>query len=134
MAEEHSDIDVKTLVLGMFLPWYVVQRPKEIVREYAAYAGAMAEVFSFAFLIKTLFSPWKAIQDSTPQKGFNLERWMESMALNMTTRMIGMVIRLLTIITGICVQIALVIGFATYLATWLAFPLLLVLTPVLLAL
>jgi hypothetical protein len=126
-----ADSDLKTLVLRMFLPWYVWQRPREIIRDYFSYVGAMMEVFSFAFLLKTLLSPWKAIQDSAPQKGFNLERWMESMALNMTTRMIGMIIRLLTILTGIVVQVALLIGFATYLAFWFAFPVLLVLVPVL---
>lgn len=113
-----------------FLVWYFRQHPVVIVRNWMEYAAAMRESFSMLFLLKTLFSPWKSIKDSAPTKGFNFQAMMESLFLNMTTRAIGAVIRLMTIITGLCIQVLLLAGFVLYLAWWILFPFVLVLTPV----
>lgn len=125
-------IDAPTVAFKIFLPWYFLERPREIIREYFAYTRAFSDVFSFVFLLRTLLAPWKAIQDSAPQKGFNLERWMETLALNMTTRLIGMVIRLVTILIGIVVQVILLLTFIAYFFIWIAFPFLFVASPLLL--
>lgn len=112
-------------LLPVFLRWHFGTRPKHIVKSYFAYASAFAGVFSFAYLLRTLFSPWKAIADAYPSKGFNLAEIGSVFALNMTARGIGAFIRLGTIVFGIIAQAGCAVFFAAYLVAWIAFPLLL---------
>jgi hypothetical protein len=112
-------------LLPVFLRWHFASRPLFIVKSYGAYASALAGVFSFAYLLRTLFSPWKAIADAYPSKGFNLAEIGSVFALNMTARGVGAVIRLGTIVVGIIAQAACAVCFAAYLAAWIAFPVLL---------
>ncbi len=109
-----------------FLQWYLLVRPKEIVGLYIDYAYAFAEVFAIFFLLKTLFSPWKSIKDEYPTKGFNFTLILETWSMNVTTRVIGAIVRLAVIVFGIAVQIALLIVFIIYLLGWILFPLLFV--------
>ena len=108
----------------LFLRWYFRDRPRELVHAYRAYAAAFAEVFAFVFLFKTLLSPWKNITDRYPSKGFNLGAILETLTLNITTRAIGSVVRILSMIAGLIVQVLLFAGFVCYGLIWLLFPLL----------
>lgn len=121
MSETFLALTAKTLPL--FVRWHFLQHPKTILRQYAAYASALSSVFSFLYLLRTLFSPWKAIADVYPSKGFNLTEISSVFALNMTARGIGAVIRLCTIATGIVVELGLFAFFAAYLIAWVALPL-----------
>ena len=112
-----------TSLIGLLLHWYIVDMPRNIVRSYARYAAAFAEVFAFIFLIRTLFSPWKNIVDAYPKKGFNLERIAETLTLNVTARVIGFVIRVFAMIAGILVQALCLAFFFAYLIFWITFPL-----------
>jgi hypothetical protein len=109
---------------GMFVRWYLAEVPVGIVRGYVAYAYALSEAFSILFLLRTLFSPWKNIVDAYPTKGFNLERILETLALNMTARGIGAVIRITVILAGIAMQVACLAVTAALLVLWLFFPVL----------
>lgn len=112
-------------LLPTFLRWHFAKRPKQIVAAYFAYVGALSGMFSFAYLLRTLFSPWKAIADAYPSKGFNLAEIGSVFALNMTARGVGAVIRLGTIAFGIVVQTACLALFVAYLVAWMTFPILL---------
>jgi hypothetical protein len=115
---------IKGELLSVFIRWYFASRPAEIIHGYISYARAFNELFSFAFLLKTLLSPWKSIRDEYPSKGFNLEGILETFFLNITARGIGLVIRVIAMFVGLLVQAALIAGFGLYLALWMAFPLL----------
>ncbi len=118
--------------LPTFIGWHFGKRPGEIVKMYVAYAKAVAGIFSFTYLLRTMFSPWKAIADVYPKKGFNLAEISSVFALNMTARGIGAVIRLGTIIFGVVMQAALLAFFVAYLLAWILFPFIIVLTVILL--
>ncbi len=109
--------------------WYFRDHPVRIITNYFEYAAAFREAFSILFLLKTLFSPWKSIKDLYPRKGFNLQLTLETFFLNLTTRGIGALIRLTTIVTGLAIQLVLIAGFALYLAWWIVFPFILALIP-----
>lgn len=109
-----------------FLAWYFGERPQEIVGSYLRYAGAFSESFAILFMLKTLLSPWKSITDEYPSKGINVEAFFATFFLNLTSRAIGFVFRICAIIMGIGIQLALLTGFAAYLAVWLTYPLLIV--------
>jgi hypothetical protein len=113
-------------LLPLFLRWYFVERPAAILKLYGAYAQAFYRYFSFTFLIKTLVAPWKKITDDYPQKGLNLRAIAETLLMNLTTRGIGLVVRVGTIILGLLVQVALLIIGIGYLLVWIFFPLLII--------
>lgn len=108
----------------LLLPWYFLGRPQNIVQRYIAYAEVCAEMFSFIFLLRTLFAPWKNIRDDYPVRGFQLGKILETLTFNVVTRVIGALIRLSAIVIGLCIQLLLFVGFAIYLVVWVTFPIL----------
>ena len=111
-----------TVFVRTFLPWYYLERPRQIILLYIAYARTFAEIFSFLFLVKTLISPWKSITDSYPSNMLQLGKIIQVLTLNMTARGVGFVIRIVTICIGLCVQVAVLAFFLCYLILWISFP------------
>lgn len=109
-------------VAAAFARWYVGRAPSLILQSYILYAQAFAAMFSFVFLLKTLFAPWKSIQDSYPSKGFNLQKIFETFVFNLTARGIGFVIRVLAMIVGLLLQLLLLFLCMGYLLLWITFP------------
>ncbi len=124
-TSETAQIGSKTVPSTSFLRWYLVDRPREIVAAYFQYAHAFGESFALLFMLKTLIAPWKSITDEYPSKGLNIQAIAETLFLNLTSRAIGFVIRLVTIITGIVIQAALLVGFMGYLLLWIVYPIIL---------
>ncbi|MBI5156142.1 hypothetical protein HZA45_02590 [Candidatus Peregrinibacteria bacterium] len=112
-------------ILRVLVLWYLVGRPLLIIRSYLRYAAVFAESFSFVFLFRTLFAPWKNITDAYPKRGFDLNLMLQAMMFNVITRAIGCVVRVGAILCGVVVQVLLFSGFAVYLVVWLLFPLIL---------
>jgi hypothetical protein len=112
-------------LLPDIIRWHFARRPLAIMREYKDYASALAGVFSFVYLLRTLFSPWKAIADQYPSRGFNLAEIGSVFALNMTARCIGAFIRVCVIIAGIAAEIVCLAFFIAYFVAWTLFPILL---------
>ncbi len=111
-----------------FLTWYYGARPLEIIDAWVQYAHAFSEVFSFVFLIRTLFAPWKSIKDAYPRRGFNLNAIAQTFTLNVTARVIGFIFRVFALLTGIVIEFSVAALFAVYLAAWVVFPFLLFLS------
>jgi hypothetical protein len=114
------------LFFRRFVPWYFFVQPVAIVRTYIAYAAAFLEVFSFIFLLKTLVSPWKGIADTYPPNMLQLGRVAQVFTLNCTARVVGAVVRLITIVIGLVLQCALFLIFTTALLLWITFPVLVI--------
>ncbi len=109
-----------------FVVWYYLEAPLAIVRGALAYAAAIAEIVPFLFLVRTLLSPWKNIVDRTVMHGIDLNRIAEKLALSFLARLVGLVIRLITIALGLIFEALLFAISIVYLAVWLAFPVLIV--------
>lgn len=109
--------------LHMFLTWYAIERPKAIAHQYCRYASAFGESFSLIFLLKTLIAPYKNIKDEYPRRGFNLEAILQTLTLNITARVIGMIFRTVAIVFGIVTQVLLISMFMLYFLVWIFFPL-----------
>lgn len=112
------------VTLPEFVQWYFFVQPKKIVQSYFAYFRAFLEIFSFVFLLRTLFAPWKQISEALPSKGFNIGLIAQAFTLNMVSRTIGLLFRTCTICIGIFFLFGLTFVFATFLVIWLTFPLL----------
>lgn len=109
-------------VLAMFITWYVVEVPIGMLRTYRAYARALGEIISVPFLMKTLFSLWKGIADDYPEKGLDIEQYAATFCLNTFSRCIGCIIRLVTLVLGIGLQVLCFILFALALMAWIIYP------------
>ena len=110
------------LFLGSLLPWYFFEEPKHIIKNYLAYAGAFLEIISIKFLLLTLISPWKSIRDEYKGGPLNIGAFAESLTLNVTSRIIGFLFRIIALTIGIAIQIILFVGFAIYLIVWFFYP------------
>lgn len=106
-----------------FIRWYFWLQPRAILRAYFEYLRALVEIFSFLFLIRTLFSPWKQIADPYPERGFSFSRFSQTLTLNLVSRTIGFIFRMTTLAFGLCAVTALTVCFGLFYLLWLSFPL-----------
>lgn len=107
-----------------FIRWYFWKQPRSILLSYFAYLRAFVEIFSFVFLIRTLFSPWKQITATSTVKGFNLSMFAQNFTLNIVSRTIGFLFRLVTLTFGLISVVALTVVFGAFYVLWIGFPLL----------
>ncbi len=114
------------LCVRSLLPWYFYEEPKRIVKAYLAYAGAFLEVISIPFLLWTLLSPWKSITDEYPTNKLNVGELLQSLTLNITSRVIGFLFRIVALAIGISIQLVLLAFFVAYFVLWLLYPAILV--------
>lgn len=105
-----------------FVSWYVIEKPVRIFARYWDYTLAFAEIFAFGFLVRTLVAPWKNITDMKKKPGIDLSEWGQRFVLNMTSRVIGMIVRLVALVMGLVIEIGLLIGGIMFLALWFAYP------------
>lgn len=106
-----------------FLPWYLWQGPERVLRSYVEYAKACNEILSIPFLLRTLFSPWKGIAEEMPG-AFQWDKFLEAFFVNLVTRGIGMVIRLVAMACALALQIVVLAIFVVLFIGWFAFPVL----------
>ena len=107
-----------------FLRWYFWKRPCFIAKTYVAYLRAMVEIFSFVFLLRTLFSPWKQITSSPAKSILHFSEWGQALTLNIVSRTIGFLFRTIMLCIGTVVTLILTIVYALYFVAWLLFPIL----------
>ena len=112
------------ITIPEFLRWYFMEEPVRIVRRYLDYMIALSQIFAFGFLLKTLFAPWRQISDAYESRGFNLTRFAEALTLNIVSRTIGFLFRVISIACGLFVLSIFTLLFAMYYLSWLLFPIL----------
>ncbi len=112
------------ITIPEFLRWYFWEQPVKILKSYLEYLAAFVEIFSFIFLVRTLFSPWRQITDKYPKRGFNLTVISQTFTLNVVSRTIGFILRVFTLVMGIFAVMFLTIFFVAFYLSWLAFPIL----------
>ena len=110
------------LVFTSYLPWYFFYHPKKIIKTYAAYVHAFLEIISIWFLLRTLLSPWKSIVDEYPKNLMAIGEIAQTFTLNTTTRIIGLIFRLVALVFSIISHVLLFGVFMTYLLLWFAYP------------
>jgi len=101
--------------------------PVRILKRAWEYIRTTAEVFSFWFLLRTFFKPWKSIKDKYPKKGFNLTLFAEAFTLNCTSRVIGMIFRTVALVIGILMELIVIAVCIAVFLVWVLFPLLFIL-------
>lgn len=77
--------------------------------------------FSVTILLRTIFDPWK--RDEYAVENASLQTRMKIWLNNLISRAIGFVIRLFTILLGMCVVAVFFLFFLILLLAWLGLPL-----------
>ena len=102
--------------------WYLIEEPLLIIRGYLAYAKALMEIIPLPFLLFTLVKPWKNIRERKRGHGFDLKAESERFVLNIFSRVVGAVVRLIAMILGVTLQIVLLAAATAYLVLWVLYP------------
>ncbi|MEX0596879.1 MAG: hypothetical protein WD512_10300 [Candidatus Paceibacterota bacterium] len=122
MIIETTEYNIKLVTI--FIKWYFFEIPAKILKQLYKYLIAISKIYSFLFLLKTFFSPWKNQAYSYPAKGFDINKMLEVLTSNMVSRLVGAFVRLFTILTGIFVLILTVIVSIIALFIWVTYPVL----------
>lgn len=111
-------------LVAVFVKWYWVEMPARILKQTQSYISVIGKIFSFKFLIKTLFAPWKNQAYAYPSKGFDLKRIFEVWTSNMVSRVVGAFVRGFTMLFGFLISfLVLILGFL-WLFIWVFYPIL----------
>ncbi len=110
-------------VATAFLYWYIVIAPKNIVSIWRNYLAANLNYFSIGFLLRTLFAPWH--RDTEIYGGFDLTLYLRTAIVNSVSRIVGLLIRCVTIAIGLVVEFGIVMLGPVCLALWFTAPFLL---------
>ncbi len=79
------------------------------------------DYFSIPFLLKTLFSPWRRYSFSYG-RGFDIGRYLEALVFNAFSRIMGAIMRITVIITGILLQLLIFFLGILLIIIWLLLP------------
>ena len=116
--------EYNTKLIWIFLYWYAKEMPILIVRNIFLYIESVSLIFSFQFLLKTLFYPWKNQLYAYPNRGFDIKRILEIWTNNTISRVVGAFVRLATILIGLVIIIFTMIIGSLFLILWLTYPVL----------
>lgn len=112
-------------LIVLFWQWYYTIAPKKILKTWRNVLGFGWNFFSIGFLFKTLFAPWKRdITKST--RGFDPKAWLESLVMNLISRLIGAFVRGWVILLGLFFELAILVLGIVFFVGWLGMPLLVI--------
>lgn len=108
-----------------YIKWHYSRGFNELIIITRNFFGFLMHFFSFKLLLKTFFSPWKRMGEHY-KKGLHIEETLSTLLVNLIMRAVGVVSRLVVVISGTLVLIVfMIISFATS-VIWLLIPLLLI--------
>jgi len=106
--------------------WYSVIVPKNILKTWRGYLKFGLYYFSVGSLLKTLFSPWHRYQWAYDKRGFDIERFLETLFSNVISRTIGFLARICLIVVGICAELLIFFAGLSAVGFWYILPVLLI--------
>lgn len=113
-----------------YLWWHYTLAWRDLGAIWGNYLWFIYHFFSIPVLIRTLFSPWKRLGESYPER-FNLGATLATFFINSLMRLIGGVIRLALLIFGFAVYLLVILlGVITF-VLWLVLPLIIILALIL---
>jgi hypothetical protein len=114
-------------IASAFLVWYFKGAPQSIIAIWRNYLIFYWEFFSIPTLLKTLLSPWKGYGQSYG-KGFDIERFLQTLSNNLISRFLGSLVRIFTILMGLSFEITVLVLGPAVLIVWYLWPLVFILS------
>jgi ATP-dependent Clp protease ATP-binding subunit ClpC len=110
------------LILDYFI-WHYTRAIKQGIIIWKNLLWFLNNFFSLKLLLKTLFQPFKRLQEYRG-KGFDLQRFFETLIINIMMRLVGFLMRSIVIILGIIIETFALLGGIIALIFWIFLPLL----------
>ena len=111
----------KKNIFYLWLVWHFYEMPKFLFQVWNNYLMFASNYFSFSLLIKTFFSPWRKYSWRYP-KGFNVVEFLNTFVSNLSSRIIGAIMRTFLIIVGIIFQIFVAVAGLIIFLAWIFMP------------
>ena len=114
---------MRTILL--FFEWYYKDIPQKFYRIWRNYLWFWSYYFSLGDTLRTFFSPWKRIYENYGS-GFNIQKWLSALLLNLFSCFMGMLFRSFLIMVFLTAELLTLISVLLFLVFWLVFPLALI--------
>ncbi len=112
-------------IIRHYLLWHYTEAYKELFTVSRDLLWFVVHFFSIPQLLKTLLSPWRRIVEEK-KKSWNLEDFASRILINILSRIIGAIMRLLVIVIGlVCLTVMLVLVTALC-VTWVLLPVIII--------
>jgi hypothetical protein len=108
-------------IFFQYLFWQFWEVPKDILIGWKNFLKFGLNYFSLFLLLRTLFSPWRHYSWAYP-RGFDIGKYFEVFISNLTSRILGAVLRIFLIISGILVEIFIFFAGVLIFIGWLIGP------------
>lgn len=105
-----------------YLSWWYGQEPVILWQATEVITKKIYSSFSVSLLFRTLFDPWK--RDIVGTNNPSLREALQILMSNMISRLVGFIIRLFTIFTGLLITMICFLAVLTVLVIWLLVPIL----------
>ncbi len=112
---------VRQNIFSECFSWQFVQVPKFLFEVWNNYFNFAGNLFSVPLLLRTFFAPWRRYSWNYP-KNFNIVEFFNTIISNIFSRILGAIMRLVLIITGILFQIFVVIAGLIIFIGWIILP------------
>ncbi len=115
----------KKIIIFKFLIWHFFEVPKNLLKVLRNFLVFNFNYFSIPLLLKTFFAHWKKYREFYG-RGFDPKRYARVFASNITSRVLGAIIRFFIIIIGLVSEIFIFISGILIFLIWLVLPILLI--------
>ncbi|MDO8436085.1 MAG: hypothetical protein Q7S82_01695 [bacterium] len=113
-------------IIFQYFEWHFFEMPKNILKAWRNFLLFNLNYFSITLLLKTLFLPWRREILAYP-RGFDVWQYLEVFFLNLISRLLGAIVRIVLIIFGIFVELLMVISGIIIFLSWLVLPIIIIL-------
>ncbi|MEK7664946.1 MAG: hypothetical protein AAB361_02280 [Patescibacteria group bacterium] len=111
----------KQNIILSWMVWHFYEMPDFLIQVWKNYILFGLNYFSVHILFKTLFSPWRRYNWKYPNI-FEVGEFFNALVSNIFSRIIGFLLRIALIITGILGQIIIFLAGAVIILLWLLIP------------
>jgi len=114
-----------------YLIWHYVSGTGMAVRFWKEIFWFIEYFFSLRLLLRSLFSPWRALSEEKRFGGMDLSEYFSVVFVNIMMRIVGVVVRLFVIVAGFLSLAGASLLAAFSIILWIFLPVLLVALPIL---
>ena len=108
-------------IVIQYLTWHFFDTTKGILGAWQNCLKFNLNYWSVPLLLKTWFSPWRRYKYSYG-RGFSFTKYFEVFTFNLTSRIIGAIMRSVLIIMGLLTEVLVCLSGATVFLAWLILP------------
>jgi hypothetical protein len=111
--------------LFYWIRWHFFDQPNHLKKIWKNLLKFGIDYFSVPLLLQTFFAPWRRYTWAYP-RGLDIGKMFETFISNLSSRMIGMVMRFFLILFGILFEVLIFFGGLLFFLFWFLNPLIII--------